>query len=882
MLIPKKSSNVVAAAKAAPLHMQNVAAKVASSEFVVEWQDSAEPVSLSLDLSLSSTALIAKAAPLPVGEALTSSVAKAPASPLSGPLTPYASKESPGPTPECADAVEIIDTLPMPASTSSSISLVSESSSANESRKEGATSVTMNPCNANGTRPHEPTNIIAVTSAQASATLISAHVAASAGMKAGGKQCLVMHTTQTDGSGSIPSAPVPVPSAAGSASSGARVPAPMTAAGTTSAVPATAGAGSGGSVAPLMPKAHPAPDRRTPAAASRGTGVPSAQPPGLASFLQRRNGCRSVTDFRPLPGNNLGEGAYGVVRAMLDPSTGERVAIKQIKFEAETEGIPITLMREIRALSALRHPNIIGLREMITSKPSDQNRRLGDVFMVFDIAPTDLRKLYVAAPGSRLPVPQVQAYMYQILAGLAHMHQQGWLHRDLKPANVLMMSDHTAKIADFGLAKPTSSRKRSPTVVTLWYRAPEILLQYGEQGPALDVWSAGVILLELLLGHPPFTASEGVDQMQQIYKLCGEPAPGSWPGVERCPLWYQGMRPRKMDGQGPRTPQFRCRFPSFPPLALDLVERMLTLNPAARITAAEAMRHPWFTGAEAGGGMHGGLAFPDKSSFPPIPMTDDPDALAVAAGRRGPEPGASVAAKATVPAPLSGHKRPRSRSLDSRPVDAVGANAESLTKRPRVDVPACPPCPAPGASAGPPLAARPAALARGQAGAVPLIAGSSVPRGLVAAPDDTSSVVSSASAVSTLTSGTAATVLSSATRRPAVPLPRPPVLTARPAPGVGPLAAAGGARPVAPPPPRIPGLPAPRAPIGCPPGVPQPARPKGSAPGLPGAIRAPLVAAAPAASAADSESDDDDVPGAADEVNEDTIFISAGARPVRR
>ena len=143
---------------------------------------------------------------------------------------------------------------------------------------------------------------------------------------------------------------------------------------------------------------------------------------------------------------------------------------------------------------------------MVTSAPSDANRNLGDVFFVFEYAEHDLAGLLRASrnpnSGYVLTEARIRSYMHQLLTGLAHMHAAAWVHRDLKTANLLVTSGNVLKIADLGMARSMRwTGKFTPRVVTLWYRAPELLYQDRNAGVAVDMWSAGCVLGELLSGE---------------------------------------------------------------------------------------------------------------------------------------------------------------------------------------------------------------------------------------------------------------------------------------------------------------------------------------------------------------------------------------------
>ncbi|OQR99064.1 cell division protein kinase [Achlya hypogyna] len=276
----------------------------------------------------------------------------------------------------------------------------------------------------------------------------------------------------------------------------------------------------------------------------------------------------------------IGEGTYGVVYKALDLKTQEIVALKRIRLEVEDEGIPSTALREISILRELEHPNIVKLLNCLQDA--------GKLYLVFEFVDRDLKRFMDATLGVVDPA-LVKAYMYQLLKGLAFCHSRGIMHRDLKPQNLLVSRTGALKIADFGLARAFSLpvRKYTHEVITLWYRAPEILLGQDTYSPPVDIWSVGTIFAELLRKKPLFTGDSEIDQLYRIFQVLGTPDETSWPGVS-------GLR-----DYAPTFPKWRVQDlgPMFPKLdtdGLDLLQRMLTYTPSQRISARDALRHPYF------------------------------------------------------------------------------------------------------------------------------------------------------------------------------------------------------------------------------------------------------------------------------------------------
>ncbi|XP_063177838.1 cyclin-dependent kinase 2-like, partial [Chroicocephalus ridibundus] len=193
----------------------------------------------------------------------------------------------------------------------------------------------------------------------------------------------------------------------------------------------------------------------------------------------------------------IGEGTYGVVYKARNKVTGEVVALKKIRLDTETEGVPSTAIREISLLKELNHPNIVKLLDVIHTE--------NKLYLVFEFLHQDLKKFMDSSSISGIALPLIKSYLFQLLQGLAFCHAHRVLHRDLKPQNLLINADGAIKLADFGLARAFGVPVRTYTheVVTLWYRAPEILLGCKYYSTAVDIWSLGCIFAEMALSFPP-------------------------------------------------------------------------------------------------------------------------------------------------------------------------------------------------------------------------------------------------------------------------------------------------------------------------------------------------------------------------------------------
>jgi len=275
----------------------------------------------------------------------------------------------------------------------------------------------------------------------------------------------------------------------------------------------------------------------------------------------------------------MGRGTYGIVYKAIDNHTKDFVALKRIRLEVEDEGIPSTTLREISVLRQLKHPNIVDLNDVVQDK--------GRLYLVFEFVDKDLKK-YFDATDSPLSPKLIQSYCYQILAGLHYCHVRGVMHRDLKPQNILVSRDGRLKLADFGLARAFVPPIRPFTheVVTLWYRPPEILLGCKTYALPVDVWAVGTILAEMSTKRPLFPGDSEIDEIFRIFRILGTPNEDAWPGVTLLQDWNEDF---------PVWPSLNvARFCNLSETGVDLVEKLIALDPRRRISCKEALAHPYF------------------------------------------------------------------------------------------------------------------------------------------------------------------------------------------------------------------------------------------------------------------------------------------------
>jgi serine/threonine protein kinase len=276
----------------------------------------------------------------------------------------------------------------------------------------------------------------------------------------------------------------------------------------------------------------------------------------------------------------IGEGTYGVVYKARNRETGQFIALKKIRLENEDEGIPSTAIREISILKEMIHPTIVSLLDVVNYD--------NKLYLVFEFLDQDLKK-YMDTVSSVTP-PLVQSYTKQLLQGLTYCHQRRIVHRDLKPQNLLIDKKGSLKIADFGLARAfcVPVRQYTHEVVTLWYRAPEILLGSATYSIPVDIWSAGCIFAELLLKKPIFPGDSEIDQLFKIFRQMGTPTEEMWHGCTSLPDFKPSFPKWKKQ-------ELSKVFENTPLAALDLLEKMLTYEPAERISARGALNHPYFS-----------------------------------------------------------------------------------------------------------------------------------------------------------------------------------------------------------------------------------------------------------------------------------------------
>ncbi|KAM5335171.1 cyclin-dependent kinase 4 [Glossophaga mutica] len=299
-----------------------------------------------------------------------------------------------------------------------------------------------------------------------------------------------------------------------------------------------------------------------------------------------------MATLRYEPVAEIGVGAYGTVYKARDPNSGHFVALKSVRVPnggGAGGGLPVSTVREVallRRLEAFEHPNVVRLVDVCASSRTDRETR---VTLVFEHVDQDLRTYLNKVPPPGLPVETIKDLMRQFLRGLDFLHANCIVHRDLKPENILVTSGGTVKLADFGLARIYSYQMAlTPVVVTLWYRAPEVLLQSAYATP-VDLWSVGCIFAEMFRRKPLFCGNSEADQLGKIFDLIGLPPEDDWPRDVSLP-------------RGAFSPRGPCPVQSVIPemeeSGAQLLLEMLTFNPHKRISAFRALQHSYLQKAE--------------------------------------------------------------------------------------------------------------------------------------------------------------------------------------------------------------------------------------------------------------------------------------------
>lgn len=319
----------------------------------------------------------------------------------------------------------------------------------------------------------------------------------------------------------------------------------------------------------------------------------NATPTGKDSEAERKllrfdggtwTSCRHTSNFDTL--NQIEEGSYGWVSRAKDVSTNEVVALKKVKMDYNQDGFPITALREINILQKARHTNIVELKEILAGDDPQE------CVLVMEFLEHDLKTLQEDMSDPFM-ASEVKTLLRQLVGAVGFLHDNFIMHRDLKTSNILLNNRGQLKLADFGMARyiPPANAPLTQLVVTLWYRAPELLLGTTTYSTEVDMWSVGCIFGELLAKEPILQGKNEVDELSLIFSLCGLPTEKLWPQFYRLP----NAKSLKLPRDHRNAPTFnRSKFPFLTAAGIDLLSSLLSLNPDHRPTANEVLQHPYF------------------------------------------------------------------------------------------------------------------------------------------------------------------------------------------------------------------------------------------------------------------------------------------------
>jgi len=294
------------------------------------------------------------------------------------------------------------------------------------------------------------------------------------------------------------------------------------------------------------------------------------------------------------PKQRLGEGAFGEVRLGVDSVTGSYVALKYVRIGGKGRGggdgavsLPRAVFRELEALRQLNEgPHVVRLLDVFPDETS--------LCLVLEYLPSDLGEV-IRQAAEHLPANHIKAYAQMLLSALAYCHSHRIIHRDIKPSNVLLSQSGIVKLGDFGLARVLDDSRGggredlSHQVATRWYRPPELLFASKSYSFSADVWSAAVVIGELMALTPLFPGNNDIDQMFRVFQIMGSPTPETWPGVDALPDFSKVSFPNLVPLSLRTT-----LLPHASDAQIEFLLLLLRLDPAQRLSAADAAAHSFF------------------------------------------------------------------------------------------------------------------------------------------------------------------------------------------------------------------------------------------------------------------------------------------------
>ncbi|XP_077995584.1 uncharacterized protein LOC144449050 [Glandiceps talaboti] len=298
------------------------------------------------------------------------------------------------------------------------------------------------------------------------------------------------------------------------------------------------------------------------------------------------------TKYKPI--ENIGTGAYGVVCSAVNKKTGQKVAIKKIPDAFDILVTAKRTYRELKILKHFKHDNVIAIKDILM--PSESLEDFKDVYVVLDLMESDLHQIIHSQ--QQLTDDHCRYFLYQILRGVKYIHSGNVIHRDLKPSNLLVDENCDLKIGDFGMARGVNAKGNSDEsnkifmtayVATRWYRAPELLCYSDDYTHAVDIWSIGCIFAEMLNRQPLFRGKNFVHQMDLITEVLGTPPDSilNMINSDQVRNFFRGKYRNKL------ALPWKLKFPKVNNDALDLLTKMLMFDPACRIDAEQALKHPY-------------------------------------------------------------------------------------------------------------------------------------------------------------------------------------------------------------------------------------------------------------------------------------------------